>query len=68
MIPAAEISAYDRMVWPEGEVEGWLASGERRRELSAWFGEAEYTSLHRMAVAAAAVARIPSAACTTFPA
>ena len=55
----AEISAYDRMVWPEGVVEGFLASGEHRRELSAWFGEAEYTALHRMAVAAAAVQADP---------
>jgi pimeloyl-ACP methyl ester carboxylesterase len=60
MSPAGEVSAYDRMVWPEGMVEGFLASGEHRRELSAWFGEAEYTALHRMAVAAAAVRADPA--------
>jgi pimeloyl-ACP methyl ester carboxylesterase len=59
MSVASEVSAYDRMVWPEGVVEGFLASGEHRRELSAWFGEAEYTALHRMAVVAAAVRADP---------
>ena len=59
MNPHAEISAYDRMVWPEGVVEALLASGERRRELSAWFGEAEYASLQKLAVAAAAVPQDP---------
>ncbi|MEJ0099112.1 MAG: hypothetical protein WDO12_04955 [Pseudomonadota bacterium] len=59
MIVSQEVSAYDRMVWPEGQVEGWLARGERRRELSAWFGEAEYQSLQRLAMAAAAVSQDP---------
>ncbi len=40
-------------------VEAWLASGERRRELSAWFGEAEYNFLQQLAVAAAAVTPDP---------
>lgn len=56
---AGEISAYDRMVWPEGQVEGWLASGEHRRELTAWFGETEYALLQRLAFAAAAVDQDP---------
>ncbi len=30
MSASEEVSAYDRMVWPEGQVEGWLARGERR--------------------------------------
>jgi pimeloyl-ACP methyl ester carboxylesterase len=59
MNAVAEISAYDRMVWPEGVLEGFLASGEHRRELSAWFGESEYTALHRMAMVAAAVQADP---------
>ncbi len=54
-----EVSAYDRMVWPEGQVEGWLASGEHRRELMAWFGEAEYGLLQRLAFAAAAAEQDP---------
>jgi pimeloyl-ACP methyl ester carboxylesterase len=47
------------MVWPEGQVEAWLASGEHRRELSAWFGEPEYAFLQRLALAAAAVHQDP---------
>jgi pimeloyl-ACP methyl ester carboxylesterase len=59
MSDASEVSVYDRMVWPEGVVEAWLASGERRRELSAWFGEAEYNFLQKLAVAAAAATPDP---------
>jgi pimeloyl-ACP methyl ester carboxylesterase len=55
----AEISAYDRLVWPEGEVERLLVSGERRRELLAYFGEAEYERLLTLAIAAAAVTPDP---------
>ena len=51
-----DVSAYDRLVWPEGTVEKLLYTGERRRELIAYFGEAEYARLQPMAVAAAAVA------------
>lgn len=54
-----EVSAYDRMAWPDGAVERWLATGEHRRELMAYFGEAEYLSLRRLAIAAAAVAPDP---------
>ncbi len=53
------VSAYDRMVWPEGELESWLVSGAHRRELTAWFGEAEYGFLQRLALAAAAVDQDP---------
>jgi pimeloyl-ACP methyl ester carboxylesterase len=54
-----EVSAWDRMVWPEGRVESWLVSGEHRRELTAWFGESEYAFLQRLALAAAAVPQDP---------
>ncbi|MET0279562.1 MAG: hypothetical protein ABW278_00360 [Steroidobacteraceae bacterium] len=54
-----EISAYDRMVWPDGQVETWLVSGEHRRELMAYFGEAEYLALRRLAIAAAAATPDP---------
>jgi pimeloyl-ACP methyl ester carboxylesterase len=56
----AEISAYDRLVWPEGEVERLLVSGDRRRELLAYFGEAEYERLRTLAIAAAAVTPDPN--------
>ncbi len=55
----SEVSAYDRMVWPEGQVEAWLVTGERRRELAAWFGDKEYGFLQRLALAAAAVPQDP---------
>ena len=53
------ISAYDRMVWPDGAVERWLVSGEHRRELLAYFGEAEYIWLRQLATAAAAASQDP---------
>ncbi len=59
MSHAADVSAYDRLVWPEGQVEQWLAAGEHRRELLAYFGEAEYEKLRQLAVAAAAVTPDP---------
>jgi len=55
----AQVSAWDRMVWPEGELEAWLAGGAHRRELTAWFGEAEYGLLQRLALTAAAVEQDP---------
>lgn len=54
-----DISAYDRLVWPEGQVERWLASGEHRRELVAYFGDLEYAHLRQLAIAAAAVTPDP---------
>jgi pimeloyl-ACP methyl ester carboxylesterase len=46
------VSPYDRLVWPPGAIEALLASGERRRELVAYFGEAEHEALQALAVAA----------------
>jgi pimeloyl-ACP methyl ester carboxylesterase len=53
------VSPYDRLVWPEGAIEQLLASGERRRELMAYLGEAEYHALRPLATAAAHTARNP---------
>jgi pimeloyl-ACP methyl ester carboxylesterase len=50
------ISAYDRLVWPEGAIEQLLATGQRRREVRAYLGEHEYQLLKPLAVAAAATA------------
>ncbi len=50
------ISAYDRLVWPEGAIEQLLATGQRRREVMAYLGEHEYQLLKPLAVAAAATA------------
>ncbi len=54
-----DVSPYDRLVWPEGVVEQLLATGERRRELVAYFGESEYERLRPLAIAAAAAAQDP---------
>jgi hypothetical protein len=54
-----DISPYDRLVWPAGVVEQLLATGQRRRELVAFFGEPEYERLRPMAVAAAAATQDP---------
>jgi len=54
-----DISPYDRLVWPEGVVEQLLATGQRRRELVAYFGEPEYERLRPLAVAAAAATQDP---------
>jgi pimeloyl-ACP methyl ester carboxylesterase len=59
MSERADVSVYDRLVWPEGTVEQLLAAGARRRELIAYFGEAEYARLQPMAVAAAAAKQDP---------
>lgn len=59
MIDPDGISAYDRLVWPEGHVERWLASGERHRELLAFFGEGEYERLRFLAQAAARITPDP---------
>jgi pimeloyl-ACP methyl ester carboxylesterase len=55
-----EISPYDRLVWPDGTVEQLLANGLRRRELLAYFGEADYAWLQGLAVTAAAAKRDPN--------
>jgi pimeloyl-ACP methyl ester carboxylesterase len=54
-----DISVYDRLVWPDGAVEQLLCSGDRRRELMAYFGETEYAWLQTMAIAAAAATPDP---------
>lgn len=58
-VERSDISVYDRLVWPEGMIEELLASGERRRELIAYFGEAEYARLQPMAIAAVATKKDP---------
>lgn len=62
-----DVSVYDRLVWPEGVVEQLLASGERRRELIAYFGEAEYARLQPLAVAAAAATQDPDRCVVVIP-
>lgn len=54
-----EVSAYDRLVWPEGKIEQWLVQGEHRRELVAYFGEEEYARLRELALAASAARQDP---------
>jgi pimeloyl-ACP methyl ester carboxylesterase len=48
-----EVSVYDRMCWPEGELERALAGGAHRRELEAYFGHGEYALLATLARRAA---------------
>jgi pimeloyl-ACP methyl ester carboxylesterase len=62
-----DISVYDRLVWPDGGVEKLLCSGDRRRELVAYFGDTEYTALQTMAVAAAAVTPDPERCVIVVP-
>jgi pimeloyl-ACP methyl ester carboxylesterase len=49
MSHAAEVSVYDRMCWPEAELERALAGGAHRRELTAYLGAAEYSTLSALA-------------------
>jgi pimeloyl-ACP methyl ester carboxylesterase len=53
MSPSAQISAYDRMCWPTGELERALERGTHRRELCAYLGTTEYELLRGLARAAA---------------
>src|SRR5579863_9848088 len=53
----AEVSVYDRMCWPEAELERALAGGAHRRELAAYLGAAEYSTLSALAHKAHAVQR-----------
>lgn len=62
-----EVSVYDRLVWPEGVIEALLASGERRRELVAYLGEAEYTALQPLAAAAARATKDPDRVVVLVP-
>lgn len=59
MSHADDVSPYDRLVWPEDQLEHWLATGGRRRELVAYFGEQEYARLRALAAAAAAARQDP---------
>jgi hypothetical protein len=54
-----EISAYDRLVWPESEIAHLLVTGQRRREFRAYFGDAEYERLLPLAAAAMRARRDP---------
>jgi hypothetical protein len=47
-------SVYDRMCWPEGQLELALAGGAHRRELRAYMGQREYQTLSVLAREAAA--------------
>lgn len=47
--PPDHITPYDRFAWSDTQVEQWLASGERRRELATYFGAAEYRVLAALA-------------------
>jgi pimeloyl-ACP methyl ester carboxylesterase len=55
MSHAADVSVYDRMCWPEAELERALAGGAHRRELAAYLGAAEYSTLSTLAHQAQAV-------------
>jgi pimeloyl-ACP methyl ester carboxylesterase len=43
------VTPYDRLAWSDVQIEDWLASGARRRELSDYFGLAEYRALATLA-------------------
>jgi len=60
-------SAYDRLVWPEAEIGHLLATGQRRRELRAYLGDAEYDRLQPQAVAAAQAQRDPQRVVFVLP-
>ena len=49
------VTPYDRFAWSDSIVEQLLATGEQRRELIAYFGEAEYEALVPLARQAASV-------------
>jgi len=57
-LPLDHITPYDRFASVESQIEQWLASGARRRELSDYFGPAEYRRLASLARRAHAV-RLP---------
>ncbi|HYX75324.1 MAG TPA: hypothetical protein VE819_11615 [Steroidobacteraceae bacterium] len=43
------ITPYDRFAWSDAQIEQWLASGTRQRELSDYFGPEEYRVLAALA-------------------
>lgn len=51
--PLDHVTPYDRFAWSDGQIEGWLASGERREELTAYFGRREYAAVAALARRAA---------------
>ena len=48
-LPLDHVTPYDRFAWSDTQIERWLARGERRRELVAYFGAAEYRALAALA-------------------
>jgi pimeloyl-ACP methyl ester carboxylesterase len=48
-LPLDHVTPYDRFASVESQIEQWLASGARRRELSDYFGPAEYRRLASLA-------------------
>lgn len=62
-----EISAYDRLVWPDQDLAHLLATGQRRREFRAYFGDAEYERLLPLASAAASARRDPDRVVFVLP-
>lgn len=49
MSSVPEVSVYDRMCWPQAELERALALGAHRRELAAYLGGYEYATLAALA-------------------
>lgn len=47
--PLDRVTPYDRLAAGDAQIEEWLASGARRRELGDYFGPAEYRSLAALA-------------------
>jgi pimeloyl-ACP methyl ester carboxylesterase len=62
MSAAGEVSVYDRMCWPEAELERALALGAHRRELAAYLGGYEYATLAALARSSHAAGRRRAAA------
>lgn len=56
--PPDHVTPYDRFAWSDATVAEWLASGEHRAELTAYFGAPEYRDL---AVLARGARRTPLA-------
>ena len=55
------VTPYDRLAWSDTQVEEWLASGTRRRELTDYFGPTEYRALAALARRARAARAAPGA-------
>ena len=60
-LPLDHVTPYDRFASVESQIEQWLASGARRRELSDYFGPTEYRRLAALARRADAT-RLPERA------